>query len=81
MSRLAACGRPWIAFDASKKDHRRWFAEFQRSGTWGKCPVRFIIPDEDGDLVTLCQRRLIEYYVEREFGSASIKNRRTNLNV
>lgn len=68
MSRLEFHGRPYVAFDANNKHHRRYFAQFQRSGTWGKCPVRFIVADDHGDLVTLIQRRLIEHYVSKEFG-------------
>ena len=68
MSRLDYIGRPWTAFQASNKQHRQWFAEFQRSGTWGRCPVRFIVSDEHGDLVSLIQRKLIRHYVDREFG-------------
>jgi hypothetical protein len=71
MSRLDYIGRPWTAFDSKNKDHRRWFAEFQSSGTWGQCPVRFIVPDDSGDLVTLIQRRLIQHYVDKEFGQIS----------
>lgn len=71
MSRLEYFGRPLVAFDAANKDHRRWFHEFQTGKTWGKCPVRFIVPDENGDLITLCQQRLIDYYVSREFGKKS----------
>jgi len=67
MSRLAYFSRPWVAFEASNKKHRRYFAEFQRTGTWGRCPVRFIIPDDSGDLITMIQRRLIDFYVQREF--------------
>lgn len=67
MSRLEFVGRPWIDFDASNKQHRKWFAEFQRSGTWGRCPVRFIVSDDHGDLLTLIRRRLIDHYVNREF--------------
>jgi hypothetical protein len=68
MSRLAYIGRPWVAFDPTVKNHRQWFAEFQKFGTWGKCPVRFIVADDHGDLITMIQRRLIEYYVNKEFG-------------
>jgi hypothetical protein len=68
MSRLDYIGRPWIAFNPDNKQHRKWFAEFQRSGTWGRCPVRFIVSDQHGDLLTLIQRKLIEHYVDREFG-------------
>jgi hypothetical protein len=71
MSRLDYIGRPWVAFNPKLKEHRQWFAEFQKSGTWGRTPVRFIIPDEDGDLLTLCRRKLIDYYVGKEFGKTA----------
>ena len=67
MSRLHLFGRPYVVFDATNKDHRRWFAEFNRSRSWGRCPVRFIITDDHGDLITTIQRELIAYYVSREF--------------
>jgi hypothetical protein len=68
MSRLDYIGRPWVSFDPSNRQHRKWFAEFQRKGTWGHCPVRFIVSDDHGDLITLIQRKLIGYYVDKEFG-------------
>jgi hypothetical protein len=71
MSRLKFFCRPLVSFDPSNKDHRRWFAEFNRQSAWGRCPVQFIVPDADGDLITLCQRRLIEYYVNKEFGKTA----------
>jgi hypothetical protein len=67
MSRLEYYCRPLVAFDPHNKDHRRYFAEFQTSHTWGTCPVRFIVPEDNGDLVTLMQRSLIQYYIDREF--------------
>ena len=67
MSILNYYHRPWTAFDANNREHRQWFAEFQKTGTWGHCPVRFLIADEQGDLVTMIQRRLIRYYVAKEF--------------
>ena len=69
MSKLIQSGRPWVSFDAENPSHRKWFADFQRLGTWGKCPVRFLIAaDEVGDLITMIQRSLIKHYVDREFG-------------
>lgn len=73
MSRLAFFGRPFVAFDPENKEHRKWFAEFQKLDTWGKCPVRFICPEEHGDLVTLIQRKLIAYYVDKEFNVGMTK--------
>lgn len=71
MSKLQLHGRPWVVFDPRNKDHRRWFADFNRNLTWSHCPVRFIVPDDAGDLITMIQRRLIQYYVDKEFGKKS----------
>ena len=68
MSKLALFGRPFVVFDPSNKDHRRWFADFNREARWGNCPVRFVVDDDNGDLVTMIQRRLIQFYVDKEFG-------------
>jgi hypothetical protein len=67
MSRLAYIGRPWVAFDPEDKQHRKYFAEFQENRTWGKCPIRFIISDDAGDLLSMMQRRLVGYYTATEF--------------
>lgn len=68
MSKLEFFGRPLVAFNPRSKDHRRWFHQFLTEKKWGDCPVRFIVPDDSGDLVTLCQQKLIDYYVKKEFG-------------
>jgi hypothetical protein len=68
MSRLSLYGRQWVVFDAHSKQHRQWFAEFQARRSWAHCPVRFIIDNEHGDLLTMIQRRLIEFYTDQEFG-------------
>ena len=64
-----------MAFDPSNKDHRRYFAEFQTKHTWGGCPVRFICPEDHGDLISLMQRSLIQYYIDREFQFARKKKK------
>lgn len=69
MSRLALHGRPWIVFNAKNKLHRKWFAEFNKSSQWGRCPVRFVVNEDHGDLITQIQRELIQYYVDKEFGT------------
>ena len=71
MSKLQLFGRPFVVFDAHNKNHRKYFAEFQANHSWGQCPVRFVIDDENGDLVTMIQRKLIDYYTRREFGNLS----------
>jgi hypothetical protein len=75
MSRLEYYCRPLVAFDPHNKDHRRYFAEFQTNHTWGGCPVRFIVPEDNGDLVTLMQRSLIQYYIDREFQTSRKRKR------
>jgi hypothetical protein len=67
VSKLQLEARQWVVFDPANKDHRRYYWEFITLGTWGRCPVRFIIDDDAGDLVTFIQRKLVDYYVKREF--------------
>ncbi len=74
MSRLQLFGRPWVVFDANNKDHRKWFADFNKSGAWGRCPVRFVVNEDHGDLITQIQRELIQFYVDKEFAKA-VENR------
>lgn len=68
-NKLALFGRPYVVFDPSNKDHRRWFSEFNKRRTWGHCPVRFIVNEDHGDLLTMIQRSLIQFYVDKEFGT------------
>lgn len=73
MSRLEFLARPLVAFNPYDKDHRRYYAEYMEYGGWGRCPVRFICPEDYGmDLPTMIHKRLIEYYVEREFGGGKL---------
>jgi hypothetical protein len=68
MSKLEYYARPLAAFDPNNKQHRTHYADFVRNRGWGRCPVRFIVPEETGrDLVTMIQDSLLKYYVEREF--------------
>jgi len=77
MSKLALFGRPYVVFDPTNKDHRRHFHLFQSTGSWGKCPFRFVVDDDHGDLITMIQRRLIEYYTNKEFGLTVVKEQQT----
>jgi hypothetical protein len=67
MSRLSLFGRPFTVFDPSNKAHRRWYYEFVKTSSWGHCPVRFVVPEDHGDLVTMIQRSLVAHYVQSEF--------------
>jgi hypothetical protein len=72
MSRLQLFGRPWVVFDPANKQHRKWFADFNKKRTWGNCPVRFVVNDDHGDLLTMIQRELIQHYVDKEFGKTEV---------
>ena len=68
MSKLEYYSRPLVAFDPSNKEHRRFYYQFLEQNTWGRCPVRFICPNESGqDLVKMIQTQMVEYYVDQEF--------------
>jgi len=72
MSRLELFGRPYVVFDPDNKDHRRYYYRFVQTASWGDCPVRFVVPEDHGDLVTMIQRSLISYYVIKEFKAKPI---------
>ena len=72
MSRLDLFGRPWTVFDPENKEHRRFYHQFVRTASWGDCPVRFVVPEDHGDLVTMIQRSLIKFYTEKEFKSKQV---------
>jgi hypothetical protein len=73
MSVLELSGRPYTVFDPSNKQHRSYYHDFVQSGTWGRCPFRFVVPEDHGDLITMIQRSLVDYYVEREFKNVAKK--------
>lgn len=68
MSKLEFFCRPLVAFDSKLKEHRRWYYEFVNYGGWGKCPVRFVCPEDSGaDLTVMIKNQMIEYYIRKEF--------------
>jgi len=77
MSRLQLFGRPFVVFDANNKDHRLHYHNFVTTGSWGQCPVRFVVDDDHGDLITMIQRNLIKYYSNKEFGLGVVKEQQT----
>lgn len=77
MSKLEYLQRPLVAFDPNNKDHRRYYAEFLAYGGWGRCPVRFIVPEDVGmDLPSMIKNRLIDFYIGREFGGTDLTQSR-----
>ena len=76
MSKLEFYSRPWVAFDAHNKEHRRYYAEYLKFNTWGRCPVRFIVPEEySNDLPTMIRNKLVEFYVQQEFRGEKLEKR------
>jgi hypothetical protein len=73
MSALELFGRPYVVFDPSNRQHRSFYHQFVKTGTWGHCPVRFVVPEDHGDLITMIQRSLVKFYVEREFKNVAKK--------
>ncbi len=73
MNKLEFLKRPLVAFDPYNKEHRRYYADYLEYGGWGRCPVRFICPEDFGmDLPTMIKNRLIDYYMDREFGGGKL---------
>ena len=79
MSVLYMRSRPIVAFDVQNSEHRKWFAEFVKYNTWGRCPVRFMAESLDQDLVTYIEHKMLSYYVKQEFesGRRKVKVNRT----
>lgn len=73
MSLLQLSGRPWTVFNPNNKKHRRAYADFVKYGTWSRCIYRFIVNEDHNNLVTIIQRKLVEYYVVKEFKLNSAK--------
>jgi hypothetical protein len=71
MNRLEALNRPLVVFDPANLLHREYFFQFVQTGSLGRAPVRFTIGDDRGDLITMIQRKLVQYYLEQELGNKS----------
>lgn len=67
MNTLDKFCRPMVVFNVDNVEHRQHYKDFVRYNTWGRCPVRFEVPEEVGmDLVTMIQRKLLEYYMAQD---------------
>jgi hypothetical protein len=77
MSILYRSNRPLIAFDVTNALHRKWYAEFVKYNTWGRCPVRFMTESLDQDLVSHINDKLLHYYLKQEFQRGKAKTKTT----
>ena len=75
MSVLFRGSRPLLTFDVNNPAHRKWYADFVKYNTWGKCPVRFMSESLDQDLVTHISGKMLSYYVKKEFGNGKAKTK------
>jgi len=74
MSKLEFYARPLVRFDPKNKEHRAYYHQFIKYRGWGRCPVRFICPDDIGyDLTIMIRNQLIDYYVTQEFENPRIR--------
>jgi len=77
MSVLYLRARPVVAFDVDNPVHRKYFAEFVKYNTWGRCPVRFMTESLDMDLVSYISQKMLKHYVTQEFESGKVKIKST----
>ena len=73
MSVLYLRARPMVAFNVDNPQHRKYFAEFVKYNTWGRCPVRFMTESLDVDLVSYINNKMLNYYVKQEFEGGKVK--------
>ena len=61
---LQKAQRPFVVFDPSNKDHRRYFKKFMATSTWYSCPYQWLIDDHSTDVVSYINRKLLAHYVK-----------------
>lgn len=59
--------KPMVVFDVKNKEHRQYFHNFLNNWKWSACPVRFIIDDDSEDLVHCISKKIMNYYLKKEF--------------
>jgi hypothetical protein len=67
MSKLSSHGRPYVEFDPTNEEHRRYFAQFVQHSAWKDCPYRFYVTGVSFPIPAM-QRMLLDYYATEEFG-------------
>lgn len=69
MSTLNLAHRPIVRFDPADPEHREIYHQFKKNRGWGKAKYRFVIDDTVDNLVDHCDRKLVIWYLNNEFGS------------
>ncbi len=65
--RLNLFRKPTIAFDVNDPQHRSDYANFLKTKSWKHSSVHYEIADVAGEVQSVVQRRLLEYYSGQEF--------------
>lgn len=65
--RLNLFRKSTIAFDVNNRQHRHDYALFLITNSWKHCNVHYEIPDVSGEVQSVVQRKLLEYYSSKEF--------------
>ncbi len=76
--RLNLFRKPTIAFNVANRQHRTDYAIFLKTGSWKHCGVHYEIPDAYGEVQSIVQRKLLEYYSAREFSKIWVDNQSEN---
>lgn len=66
MTVLNSSKRPAVMFDATNVEHRKMYAEFLKTRSWGKTPVKFELEPEWADIVSMIEHKMLKYYVNQE---------------
>jgi hypothetical protein len=77
--RLNLFRKPTVAFDVNNRQHRQDYATFLKTGSWKHCPVHYEIVDVAGEVQSVVQRKLLEYYSSKEFAKVWFDHKDQNL--
>ena len=67
MTALSKIARPEVVFDANNDLHREYYYIMKKTNTWGNCPVVFMLSPEYLDVISMIEKLLVEYYINKEF--------------
>jgi hypothetical protein len=65
--------RPEVEFDVKNSEHRRLYSLFLNTHSWGHSPIRFITRPSYGIDKGVIDRKLLEYYTNKEFSNQDNK--------
>lgn len=61
--------RPVKLFDVNDKKHRKYYAEYLKTNSWGNCPFQLTSPTKLISLSSYAREQLIQYYINKEFNN------------